>query len=59
MSVFAFFNSVKDLVVTEESIKIKAGDFKTLNDFLPQVAGLLADKTKVEIHCYDFSNDAI
>ena len=53
----AFFNSVKDLVVTEESIKIKAGDFKTLNDFLPQVAGLLADKTKVEIHCYDFSND--
>jgi len=53
----AFFNSIKDLVVAGESIKIKAEDYKTLNEYLPQVAGLLADKTKVEIHCYDFSND--
>ena len=52
-----FFDSVKDLVIPGESIKVKTNDFKTLNDCLPQIAGLLADKTKVEIHCYDFSID--
>ena len=54
-----FFNSIKDLKINGESIKVKATDFESLNKYLPQVAGLLADRSKVEIHCFDFSNDDI
>ncbi|WP_019036135.1 DNA cytosine methyltransferase [Prevotella amnii] len=49
-----FFINVKELEVKGESVRIKAKDANTLLDYLPQIVGLLSDKTKLEIHCIDF-----
>lgn len=54
-----FFNSIKNLEISGESIKVKTNDFKSLNDYLPQIASYFADRTNLEIHCFDFSDDEI
>ncbi len=54
-----FFNSIKNLEISGESIKVKVDDFKSLNDYLSQIASYFADRSKVEIHCFDFSQDEI
>jgi DNA (cytosine-5)-methyltransferase 1 len=51
----AFFNSIKDIECNKNVVKIKAKDAGSLIKYLPQIAGLFADKSKVEISCIDFS----
>lgn len=55
----SFFNDIIKLEIHGESIKLKSMDFQTLHDYLPQIASLLAEKEKVEIICFDFSDDEI
>ena len=51
----AFFNSIKNIECNKTVVKIKAKDADSLINYLPQIAGLFVDKSKVEIFCIDFS----
>lgn len=48
-----FFNSIKDLVIDAEVVRLKVYDIAALKEYLPQIAGLLGDKSRIEIHCVD------
>ena len=52
-----FFNSIKNIECNKAVVKIKAKDADSLINFLPQIAGLFVDKSKIEIYCTDFSNE--
>lgn len=52
----AFFNAIKDIEVGKDVVRVKAKDISCLLDNMPQIVGLLSDKSKLEIHCIDCSS---
>lgn len=53
MNQSTIFNDIKDLEIKADVVRIKVNDIIALKDFLPQIAGLCFDKSKVELYCID------
>ncbi len=54
-----FFNSIRNIECEKNIVKIRTNDADALIKFIPQIAGLFTDKSKIEIHCIDFSAENI
>lgn len=50
-----FYNEIKDLEVSKDVVRVKVKDIPSLIDNMPQIAGLLSDKSKLELYCVDCS----
>lgn len=48
-----FYNEIKDLKVSKDVVRVKVKDIHSLIDNMPQIAGLLSDKSKLELYCVD------
>ena len=48
-----FYNEIKDLKVSKDVVRVKVKDIPSLIDNMPQIAGLLSDKSKLELYCVD------
>ena len=48
-----FYNEIKDLEVSKDVVRVKVKDIPSLIDNMPQIAGLLSDKSKLELYCVD------
>lgn len=50
-----FYDRIKDIEIGKDVVKLKVKDIDCLQDHLPQIVGLLSDKSKIEIFCVDCS----
>lgn len=48
-----FYNEIKDLKVSKDVVRVKVKDIHSLIDNMPQIAGLLSDKSNLELYCVD------
>lgn len=48
-----FYNEIKDLEVSKDVVRVKVKDIHSLINNMPQIAGLLSDKSKIELYCVD------